>query len=504
MKNRLMIGALLVLAACSSSPENLKIGLPSLDSSPNDLINGDPNLSEVFDATDNTPATIDLSLNASIPGWSGVKAVFNDPKEYEIGKGVTSDTSGNVIVVGASRGYAGTTGEASYTQTHPETTVIRKFNSSGTKVWDRTLGSSAQGSFKTAGFALSDRPTIPAGVVTDPSGNIYIAGYFGTGLATSNQGQQDAYLIKYNPSGNIVWSRVLGASGDDGVTGMAINGTNIYLTGYACGNGLNFAGKTIRGACDVFVSKYESNGNRLWARLYGSNGNDIAAKITKVSSGGAVIVGTYQGALDANGATLNSDGFVTRIDPSGNTIWNRTVATPKNDNAFAVTASNDAVYVGGDTRGSLDGNVQASVYGSDAFLTKLSLDSAATQWTRYVMTPLARGIYWTARVTDFAFDSKGQLFVFGNGYNQYTDGTDISWPVQYNAAGDFTGDAGYANSFPNGFATGNIGSDAKAAMGVGADGVFVVLDSYLTRTPASRIGWFDVAVAKLGFDLKLK
>jgi hypothetical protein len=503
MKKRSVISALLALslAACSA-PQSLQPNDSSSALNSADLISGNPNVAEEVNAVENTPVSLDL--NATAIAWTGVKAVFNDPKEYEVGKGVTTDSSGNVIVVGASRGHAAADPD---TVTHPETTVTTKFNSSGTIIWKRTFGSSAQGTFKTAGFNLQDRPTEPAGVVTDPSGNVYVAGFFGTGLSVSSQGQQNAYLIKYNPSGNIVWSRVLGGAGDDGVTGIAINGTNIYLTGYACGNGLNFAGNTIRGACDVFVSKYESNGNRLWVKLYGSSGKDISAKIAKVASGGAVVVGTYQGATNSNGNPLNSDGFVTRIDPHGNTIWTRTISSPKNDNALAVTASGDAVYVGGETQGNLNGVARSrtGANSSDAFLVKLSLNAGATQWTRYVTSPVFGAEYSTARVTDLAFNSSGQLFVFGGGYNQIPDGTDVSWPVRYDAAGNFTGDAGYTNgSYPNGFATGTIGSDAKAAMGVGADGVFVVLDSYLTRTPATRNGKFDVAVAKLGFDLKQK
>ena len=88
-----------------------------------------------------------------------------------------------------------------------------------------TLGSGNQANIP----AESDeRATVPAGVVVDPSGNIYVAGVAATGLnGKSNSGAQDAYLVKYNPSGNLVWTRILGAAGNDGVTGIAINGTNI-------------------------------------------------------------------------------------------------------------------------------------------------------------------------------------------------------------------------------------------------------------------------------------
>jgi hypothetical protein len=499
MKKRFVISALfaLSLAACSA-PQSLQ----PTDSSQTD---GNPSVAEEVNAVDNGPATTDQNLQATAVAWTGTKFAFNDSKEVEYGAGVTSDSSGNVIVVGSSYGFNGSL--TNYPDlsllVHQQNLVITKLNASGGTTWKRMIGFSAQGVFKTSGFNLQDRPFLPAGVVADPSGNIYVSGTVG-GLWVDgrNSGNQNAFLIKFNPSGSIVWSRVLGGAGDDGVSGMAINGTNIYLTGYACGNGLNFAGNTIRGACDVFVTKYDSNGNRLWAKLYGSSGNDFSAKIAKVGSGGAVVVGTNQGTLDANGNVNNKNGFLVRLDPNGNTIWTRTIATPQNDDALAVTASSDAVYVGGETNGNLNGVARSrtGTNSRDAFLVKLSLAAGATQWTRYVASTEFGAEFASARVTDLALNSSGQLFVFGTGFNRYLEDTDVAWPVRYDTAGTRTADAGVS-----GYATPDArGSNAKVAMGLGADGVFLVLDDYLTKTPSSPQPKFSVYVTKLGFDLKQK
>jgi hypothetical protein len=504
MKNRLMIGALLVLAACSSSPENLKIDLPSLDSSPIDLINGDPNLNEQVDAIDNTPAAIDLGLNASIPGWTGTKFAFNDPKEIEIAKGITTDSSGNVIaladlyggfVQGTVASSDGGTYQADIGYTHPRNAGVAKLDPSGNRVWLRTLGSSDQSLVPFGPFSanINTRATGVTGTVTDPSGNVYVAGFTRTVLnGQVNAGGDDAFLVKYSSSGNLIWTRVFGANADDGVTGIAINGTNIYLTGYTCGNGKNFYGSTVRGACDVFVTKYESTGNRLWAKLYGSSGNDLAAKIAKVSSGGAVLVGSYQGALDANGSALNSDGFMIRIDPNGNTIWNRTIATPKSEEALAVAVSSDAVYVGGNTLGNLNGvpRIRNGNYKGDPFVVKTSLSAGLTQWTRFIAPSNVYGAdtSW-GRVTDLALDSDGQLFAFGDGYNSFQDNVDLAWPVRFDANGNRTASAETPDYL-------------KQAMKVGTDAVFTV-----SNTLGGPVSWrpeYSVTVSKFGFDLKQK
>jgi hypothetical protein len=499
MNKRSVISALLALslAACSV-PQVLQPTDSSVASSAADLISGNPNGAEEVNTVDSTPAQTDQHLQATAVAWTGTKFAFNDPNDVENGKGVSVDSGGNVIVVASRIGDLILNDTRT---THPTNTGLVKLNPSGVRLWTRTLGSSNQANIPAES---AERATVPAGVVIDPSGNIYVAGGAATALnGKSNAGGQDAYLVKYNPSGNLVWTRMIGSVGNDGVTGIAINGTNIYLTGYACGNGFNFAGSIIRGTCDVFVSKYDSGGNRLWAKLFGSNLNDLSAKIAKVSSGGAVVVGTNQGALDANGNPQNKNGFVVRLDPNGNMIWTRTIATPQNDDALAVSASSDAVYVGGQTQGNLNGAVRSrtGANSSDAFLVKLSLSAGATQWTRYVASSEFDAVSARANVTDLALNSSGQLFVFGDGFNSASEDTDVPWPVRYDAAGNRTADAvkfGYAT--PDGTA-----SNAKVAMGIAADGVFVVLDDYLNKTPAIRRGNnFEVFVTKLGFDLKQK
>ena len=217
-----------------------------------------------------------------------------------------------------------------------------------------------------------------------------------------------------------------------------------------------------------------------------------AAKIAKVSSGGAVLVGSYQGALDANGIALNSDGFMIRIDPNGNTIWNRTVATAKSEEVLAVAVSSDAVYVGGNTLGNLNGvsRIRTGNYKGDPFLIKTSLSAGTVQWTRFVAPSSVYGAdtSW-GRVTDLALNSGGKLFAFGDGYNSFQDNVDLPWPVRFDSDGNRTADAENPDYL-------------KQAVTVGTDAVFTV-----SNTLGGPVSWrpeYSVTVSKYGFDLKQK
>ncbi len=66
---------------------------------PTDLIAGHPNAIKEVNAVDNAMPAIDQTLQASAVAWTGTKFAFNDPNDVDNSKGVSVDSSGNVIVM---------------------------------------------------------------------------------------------------------------------------------------------------------------------------------------------------------------------------------------------------------------------------------------------------------------------------------------------------------------------------------------------------------------------
>ena len=118
-------------------------------------------------------------------------------------------------------------------------------------------------------------------ITTDGSGNVLVGGSFtGTvdfgGGALSSGGMDDAFLAKYLPDGTPVWSRRMGGTGNDGVTGIALDRSgNAFVTGYFQ-NAVDFGGGALSsaGLNDIFVAKYSATGGFLWAKRFGSTGDD--------------------------------------------------------------------------------------------------------------------------------------------------------------------------------------------------------------------------------------
>ena len=194
--------------------------------------------------------------------------------------GIAVDSSGNVYIAGitASQGAPGSDA------------LIAKYDTSGTIQWQRILGSSVQAS--------------AGGIAVDSSGNVYIVGF------TEVSFYLDILVAKYDTSGTLQWQRTLGSptSTDNNFgLGIAVDSSgNVYITGYTPYQSA--------GVNDALIVKYNTSGTLQWQRILGGTGNDGGTGIAVDSSGNVYISGfTSQGAgsFDALIAKLPGDGSLT-------------------------------------------------------------------------------------------------------------------------------------------------------------------------------------------------
>ena len=128
-------------------------------------------------------------------------------------------------------------------------------SSSPAEPWTRLLGSTDND----YGFALT----------TGSDESIFIAGETHGNLdGQTNNGDYDAFISKFNPDGTKEWTRLLGSTGND--CGLALttgSDGSIYIAGYTYGD---LDGQTNNGDYDAFVSKYSSDGTKVWTELFGN------------------------------------------------------------------------------------------------------------------------------------------------------------------------------------------------------------------------------------------
>ena len=274
---------------------------------------------------------------------------------YDYAYSLTTGSDGAIYVAGYTGGNLdGQVNSGSYDA------FVTKYNTDGTKAWTKLLGTSSHD------YANS--------LTTGSDGAIYVAGYtYGNLDGQVNSGSRDAFVTKYNTDGTKAWTKLLGTSGADYAYSLTTGSDGaIYVAGYTNGN---LDGQVNSGGTDAFVTKYNTDGTKAWTKLLGTSSHDYANSLTTGSDGAIYVAGYTGGNLDGQVNSGNNDAFVTKYNTDGTKVWTKLLGSSVNDYAYSLTTGSDgAIYVAGYTYGNLNGQVNSGGY--DAFVIKLNVNEA--------------------------------------------------------------------------------------------------------------------------------
>ncbi len=283
-------------------------------------------------------------------------------RSADYGFGVAVDGSGNVYVTGyflsdtvdfnpgGSGGMLISAGNADV--------FLAKYDAAGNYIWGKNMGGRG-GDYG-------------RGVAVDGSGNVYVTGRFlsdtadfnpgGNGGAITNAGGYDGFLAKYDTGGNYIWAKSIGGRRDDEGWAVTADGNgNLYVTGgFSATADFNpgGSGDTLMavGGTDVFLARYDTGGNYLWAKSMGSNSTDRGQSLVVDTSGNVYVTGTFSSTANFNsggsGDTLKSAGgldiFVAKYDAGGNFFWAKSMGGKGADYGYGVVVDGSGnVYVTG-------------------------------------------------------------------------------------------------------------------------------------------------------------
>ncbi len=215
-------------------------------------------------------------------------------------------------------------------------------------------------------------------------GGVYVTGQIAGNLAGTLSGFSDAFVRKYDTDGNVVWTRQFGSSDADAGNAIAADASGVYVAGNAPAA---LPGQTFLGSVDIFVRKYDAAGNEQWTRQFGTTDFDLPSDIAV--SGGVYVVGGTNGAFPGETAAGGNDAFIRKYDVDGNEQWTHQFGTSGFDDGDAVSVDASGVYVGGAAGGVLGGpNADGSGPG---FVRKY--DTAGDiEWTRYLGADVAGAV----------------------------------------------------------------------------------------------------------------
>lgn len=234
---------------------------------------------------------------------------------------------------------------------------LSKTNESGNLVWVKSIE--------------GDNLYSEVSIDLDFNGNCYISSYFnasfdadfGVGLNTLNSlGGSDVFMIKINSSGNFVWAKQFGGTGNERIGNVHISNANLYLSGrfessvdFDPSAGTNML--TSAGGRDGFLIKLDTIGDFYWAKAFGGSGNDWARDFATSSSEDIYITGNYSNTVDfdlsSNTLELTSNGnediFVCKLNSLGEFVWAKSIGGTASErpNKLVFTDNNSSIYIVG-------------------------------------------------------------------------------------------------------------------------------------------------------------
>lgn len=274
------------------------------------------------------------------------------------GYGIALDPSGNIYTTGYFLGTvdfdpgAGTFNLTSVGGSTGWDVFYSKLDANGNFVWAKAMVNSTS-TYYTDGYYGRK-------IVVDATGNVYSCGrYSGTtdfdfGAGTFNltpAGGYDAYLMKMSTDGDFIWAKSFGGTGyDEGFSLCLGKNNDVYLTGFFVNTvdfdpGAGTFNLTASGANDdIFVSKFDNNGNFVWAGSMGGTLDDQGYGISTDASDNVYLSGWFQGTadFDPGACTVNQtsagadDAFIVKL--------NQIVRAP-----LSITSVSPAVGVAGNT-----------------------------------------------------------------------------------------------------------------------------------------------------------
>lgn len=151
-------------------------------------------------------------------------------------------------------------------------------------------------------------------MAADKSGNTYVVGMFksptlfvGT-TSLNTAGGYDLFIVKYNSNGDVVWAKSAGGADFESARGVYVDASgNVYVTGIFMSSSVTFGTVTLTNSgsstYEMFITKMDSLGNTLWAKSAGGSDNDEGIGVTVDAVGSVIVCGAF------NSTTMLFDTF---------------------------------------------------------------------------------------------------------------------------------------------------------------------------------------------------
>jgi hypothetical protein len=254
---------------------------------------------------------------------------------------------------------------------------IVKLDSVGQMQWEKDFHGSDNDVFW-AISQTSDGGYIIGGTSNSPAGG---------DKSQMQRGGDDYWVIKLDASGNKIWDKTFGGSGDEDLHCIIQTSDGGYLIG---GDSRSPAGgdktQALFGISDYWVVKTDSLGNKLWDKTYGGTDYERYRNSVQTPDHGFIHAGQSSSGISGNKTDASQGGvdyWLVKTDSSGNIQWDSAYGGNGDDNMQVLMKTWDGGYIcgGWSTTGISGDKTQASNGQYDLWILKLN-SSGVKEWDK--------------------------------------------------------------------------------------------------------------------------
>ena len=254
---------------------------------------------------------------------------------YDYAYAVCSTTNQEIVLTGATGSFGVGNADA----------FVLKLDENGNVIWTKSIGGN------NSDYARAIKPTNDGGFI--------LAGY----TNSFGSGGYDVLLVKINASGSIQWAKTVGGLSDEYAYSVIQTFDGGYIT---VGRTSSFGA----GINDVYVTRWDINGNLIWTKTIGGTQNELAYSVLQTTDNSFLIVG-----WTSSFGSGSSDVYIIKINDSGNLIWTKTIGGANEEGASTIIQTSDGGYA------IVGGTKSYGAGDNDIYLIKLDLN-ANVQWIK--------------------------------------------------------------------------------------------------------------------------
>ena len=291
---------------------------------------------------------------------------------YDYPVSIIATITGDFIIAGySSSNISGEKTESHIGYTELSDFWILKINSKGQKIWDKTFGGKKDEQAKDI-IATEDGGFIIVGnskpyLYDDGSDNY--KGNWNT--------RWDYWVLKINADGQKEWDRTFGGDSDDTVTSIvATKDGKFVIAGNSYSMSSHDKTEDRKGGNDYWILKIDINGNKIWDKTLGGEGEDYSGTMICTLDNGIIILGTSDSNNFYDKTELKKgkqDFWIVKIDSNGQKVWDITIGGVRDEVARSIIATEDEGFiVTGSSNSQISGDKSEESKGDyDYWLVKL-------------------------------------------------------------------------------------------------------------------------------------